>query len=365
MMRVLVFAALMPLAYVADRYHAGDDDGEETVVVASLLPALPHLALGPGMGGRALVAQPFLRLSGSNGPMTGNLDMGNNLILNIGAAGTDFTSGGGLNIAGTITSSAAATAFDANGADIIVTAAATEWIEGGTASEIPFVVGSATRAAVHASGARVVNDHYWTIGTTTNNSTDAWGWNTAQTPDTGTYRVGTTSRLLLLIENGDQGTDFAKAQQTNPTLCLQSSDQTTTTDRICLAHDQTDGNVTTDGGDLNLTPAGGDVVIASRVASPPASLISVDAATAIAVTRNVHTVDCVGAETITTATGGRLGMLLTLIFETDADVCTLTDTAAATADTFNLSAAFASTTNDTISFVHDGTKWLEIGRGVN
>ena len=29
-------------------------------------------------------------------PLTGNLDMGNNLILNIGAAGTDFTATGGL-----------------------------------------------------------------------------------------------------------------------------------------------------------------------------------------------------------------------------------------------------------------------------
>ena len=37
--------------------------------------------------------------------LSGNLDMQNNLILNIGAAGTDFTTGGGLNLAGTLLAS--------------------------------------------------------------------------------------------------------------------------------------------------------------------------------------------------------------------------------------------------------------------
>lgn len=36
----------------------------------------------------------------------GDLDMGNNLVLNIGAAGTDFTAGGGLTLAGILSSSA-------------------------------------------------------------------------------------------------------------------------------------------------------------------------------------------------------------------------------------------------------------------
>lgn len=36
-----------------------------------------------------------------SGVSAGNLDMGNNLMLNIGNSGTDFTSGGGLTIAGT------------------------------------------------------------------------------------------------------------------------------------------------------------------------------------------------------------------------------------------------------------------------
>lgn len=60
---------------------------------------------------------------------------------------------------------------------------------------------------------------------------------------------------------------------------------------------------------------------------------------------------------------GVAGMRLVMIF-VDALV-TITDTAAATADTINLSAAFTSSANDVMELIHNGTKWLEISRSVN
>ena len=51
--------------------------------------------------------------------MSGNLDMGSNLILNIGNAGTDFTSGGGLTLAGTFTANGAVALGD-GGDDIAI-----------------------------------------------------------------------------------------------------------------------------------------------------------------------------------------------------------------------------------------------------
>lgn len=88
------------------------------------------------------------------------------------------------------------------------------------------------------------------------------------------------------------------------------------------------------------------------------------AATTFVATKNLMTVTGdAGGNTIATITGGRAGQELTLLF-VDANV-TLTDTAAATADTINLSAAFTSSANDTITLMHNGTKWFEKSRSVN
>ena len=88
------------------------------------------------------------------------------------------------------------------------------------------------------------------------------------------------------------------------------------------------------------------------------------AATAIAVTSNVMTITGDGgANTVATITGGVDGQLLTMIF-VDALV-TITDTAASTADTVNLSAAFTSAANTTIQLVFDNNKWFEVSRSVN
>lgn len=101
-------------------------------------------------------------------------------------------------------------------------------------------------------------------------------------------------------------------------------------------------------------------IIASRMASVTLAA----AATTLAATRNVVKVTGdAGGNTIATITGGVSGALLTLIF-VDALV-TITDTAAATADTINTSAAFVSSANDTMTLVFDGNKWFEVARAVN
>ena len=88
------------------------------------------------------------------------------------------------------------------------------------------------------------------------------------------------------------------------------------------------------------------------------------AATTFAVTNNfVAVTGDAGANTVATITGGVSGQILTLLFVDG--LVTITDTAAATADTVNLSAAFTSSANDTLTLIYDGVKWIEIARSVN
>ena len=70
-----------------------------------------------------------------------------------------------------------------------------------------------------------------------------------------------------------------------------------------------------------------------------------------------------GGNTIATITGGVSGQFLILIFM-DALVI-ITDTAAQTADTVNLSAAFTSATGTVLTLMFNGTKWFEVARSVN
>jgi hypothetical protein len=70
-----------------------------------------------------------------------------------------------------------------------------------------------------------------------------------------------------------------------------------------------------------------------------------------------------GANTIATITGGQTGQTLVLLF-VDANV-TITDTDAHTANTVDLSAAFTSADDTTLTLKFDGTSWYELSRSVN
>jgi hypothetical protein len=64
-------------------------------------------------------------------------------------------------------------------------------------------------------------------------------YRTTQTPDTLMFAVSTQSNHLVICQNGDTSFDFAHALQTNPTLFIQSANQSTT-EWGSLAHNQTD-----------------------------------------------------------------------------------------------------------------------------
>jgi hypothetical protein len=111
------------------------------------------------------------------------------------------------------------------------------------------------------------------------------------------------------------------------------------------------------------TPAVALDVVGAIATNDSASTLAT-AATTLAVTSNFATVTgAAGGNTVATITGGVTGMRVTLLF-VDALV-TITDTAAATANTVNLSAAFTSSANDTMELIHNGTKWFEVSRSVN
>jgi hypothetical protein len=60
---------------------------------------------------------------------------------------------------------------------------------------------------------------------------------TTQTPDSLTASPGAESNAIIIHQAGDAATDFALAQQTNPTLALQASDQTKIGYRVALDYD--------------------------------------------------------------------------------------------------------------------------------
>ena len=118
------------------------------------------------------------------------------------------------------------------------------------------------------------------------------------------------------------------------------------------------------GGDLTIAPSGSDISFTGRTASTPTSSTIAAAATTLAITRDVMTITGdAGGNTVATITGGLSGQILTLIF-TDSLV-TITDDATGNANTVNLSAAFTSTSNDTLTLVFNGTSWREVARSVN
>lgn len=95
--------------------------------------------------------------------------------------------------------------------------------------------------------------------------------------------------------------------------------------------------------------------------------------TATTLGAGVTTFACVGTamtitgdalgNTIATITSGKTGQILILLF-VDANV-TITDNNAHTANTVDLSAAFVSADDTTLTLYFDGTSWYELSRSVN
>jgi len=78
-------------------------------------------------------------------------------------------------------------------------------------------------------------------------------YDTGQTVNALVWGLSAASRSLILCEIADVATDFAHAQQTNPTVYIHSADATDVTQWLSLAHNQTDAILESGKGDLVLT----------------------------------------------------------------------------------------------------------------
>ncbi len=108
----------------------------------------------------------------------------------------------------------------------------------------------------------------------------------------------------------------------------------------------------------------GDITSVGAIASTKVDYAFAPAETTLTVSNNfVRLAGDAGGNTISEIIGGVSGQILTLLF-TDA-LITITDTNSATANTINISSAFTSTANDTLTLIFDGNKWFEISRSIN
>lgn len=89
---------------------------------------------------------------------------------------------------------------------------------------------------------------FWGIGDDISNGNDnAW---IGLKDDGKTY--GQASRLMTISDWNDRNTDWQNPLYADPTFCFQSSDNSSVDQRMCLQHDQTDGVLWVDSGEIRL-----------------------------------------------------------------------------------------------------------------
>ena len=177
---------------------------------------------------------------------------------------------------------------------------------------------------------------------------------------TGLNDGGITNTALLLrgIQGSNDPTD------TLATVILRGAKQDALNGITTLGNAETVLKVQNSTTDLITVLGNGNTSFVGNIASTATSVTIAAAATTFAVASNVVNVTGdAGGNTVATITGGTNGQVLVLKF-IDALV-TITDTAATTANTVNLSAAFTSTANDIMTLVFDGNKWFEMARSLN
>ena len=82
-------------------------------------------------------------------------------------------------------------------------------------------------------------------------------WNTDQTNESMIITVGTDSRNMLIVENGDENDDRGIAQSTDPHLVIQSA-SATDNDNFQIYHDQSNANIDLDSGYLLVNHSDGN-----------------------------------------------------------------------------------------------------------
>jgi hypothetical protein len=147
--------------------------------------------------------------------------------------------------------------IDLNGIySLIFDADGDTYFRDGTDDKVQFVAGGAIVARVLNSGIDIHDNKWLNLGT----GLDAGlTYNASvQTPDTVLFTVPATSRGIVIIEEGDQTTDFAHALQPDPTLFIQSAAaDTDIADWLSLTHDQTDGVLDVGNGNIRLATGAG------------------------------------------------------------------------------------------------------------
>jgi len=86
------------------------------------------------------------------------------------------------------------------------------------------------------------------IGSAANTRLD---WSTDQTNPGIVWGIGQTSKYLIICGHDDRNYNFARANQTNPTLFIHSANQSTT-EWLSLTHNQTDGIITAGTGTIRI-----------------------------------------------------------------------------------------------------------------
>ena len=341
---IFVALALVPLILLAQISSPGSYSSVIMNFLRSTTAAAARSAIGAansGSGGALTNATIYGSTSGSvEVSATGQLGIGaaaSTSLLQIGS-GTPTTAASGLQF-GTDT---AANLYRSTSSII----KSDGWLNGGLgvigvigqlSTVYPTGVGTDMRIQTRASGS--ANITFSSVGTTPTES--------ARFTTSGDFGIGTTAPDKKLEVNSATGAVF----------------RGTYNDSNGSAANYFDMSVSS-AGDLTVAPSGLDASFTGRLASTPTSSTLAAAATAIAVTANVMTITGdAGANTVATITGGLSGQILTLIFVDS--LITITDDATATANTVNLSAAFTSTSNDTLTLVFNGTSWREVARSVN
>lgn len=132
----------------------------------------------------------------------------------------------------------------------------------------PWVFGSGSNVAFQTNPVTFSDNVNAAFG---NGSDAEFQFDTAETNDTMKFGLVVNSvndsGNFAIVELADIDINFGYALVTDPHLIVQSSDATTVTDNVQIWHDETDGNISTGGGNLKITPAGGTTVVTGAISA--------------------------------------------------------------------------------------------------
>lgn len=214
-------------------------------------------------------------------------------------------------------------------------------------------------------GARLLDSYIYYAGT---GNDGGFGYIVSQTPDAHAFLLGADSNALIVAELADVAYDFAHAQQADPTIWLQSHNQSAT-EWMSFQHNATNGVVATGAGDLSLAPAGGDTVVTGLIRTNVHTFTIADdaagthASGTLTPTSNLVYCDCDDAHgcTVTMGEGGASTGAIVTIVGTTATHCDFADTPGVS----ELAGGFEMSQDDSLTLVYNAATWVEMARSDN